>query len=91
MSVVKRTIVYSLYCPNLGVVNFEVDKGGDPSHRYVNVWFEQWGDRSECHTWNGLTLIDKKQNLFLTGVARQIWADLIEKGFEPNPTAVPLT
>ena len=38
----------------------------------------------------GLTLNDKKQNMFLTGVARMIWSDLLERGFEPNHTVVPV-
>jgi len=88
MSVDKRTTIHSLYCPSFGVVNFEVDN--DPSCRYVNVWFEAWHDRKECHAWNGLTLEDRKQNLFLTGVSRMIWSDLLERGFEPNHTVVPI-
>ena len=87
MSIVKRTTVHSLCCPSFGVVNFELDRD-DPSNRYANVWFEACHDRKECHTWNGLTLNDKKQNMFLTGVARQIWNDLVQRGFEPNPIVV---
>ena len=89
MSIVKRTIVHSLYCPSFGVVNFELDRD-EATPRYANVWFEAWHDRKECHTWNGLTLNDKKQNMFLTGVARMIWSDLLERGFEPNHTVVPV-
>lgn len=77
MSVVKHTTVHSLCHAKVGVVHFEVDN--DPSCRYVNVWLVGFVD---CWpTWNGLMLEDRKQNLFITGVARQIWNRLVDEGF----------
>ena len=80
MSIVKRTTVHSLYRSKVGVIHFEVDD--DASCKYVNVWLVGAADGMLCPTWNGLMLEDRKQNLFITGVARQIWNRLVDEGFK---------
>lgn len=77
MSVTCRTVVYPLFKEGIGMVKFE----HDPDSRMVTIWFLPWGAADMAiATWNGLT-INKSPHTFISSVAREVWEDLVQQGF----------
>ena len=78
MSITCRTIVYPLVMDEVGMVKFEHDKNAN----MVTIWFLPSADTPDSiASWNGLT-INKNPHTYISSVAREVWHDLVRRGFD---------